>query len=114
MTEGMQWIESSEEVLGKINDTVWKYAETGLKEKRSSQFLIDILRKYGFDAEMNVAAMQTAFIARFGSEGPEIGFLAEYDALPELSQKVAAEKEIEDSCPSSGHGCGHNTLAADI
>ncbi len=114
MTEGMRWIESGEEVLGKINDTVWQYAETGLEEKRSAQFLIDTLREYGFDVESNIAGMPTAFIARFGSEGPEIGFLAEYDALPELSQKVTAEREIDDSCPNSGHGCGHNTLAAAI
>ena len=82
MTEGMRWIESSEEVLGKINDTVWQYAETGLEERRSSRLLIDTLREYGFDVESNIAGMPTAFIARFGSEGPEIGFLAEDDALP--------------------------------
>ena len=114
MTKGMEWIESSEATLGKINDTVWQYAETGLEEIRSSQFLAEVLREHGFTVESDIAGMPTAFIARFGTDGPEIGFLAEYDALPELSQKVSATREKEDANPNSGHGCGHNTLAAAI
>ncbi len=31
--------------------------------------------------------MPTAFKATYGTEKPVIGFLAEYDALPELSQE---------------------------
>ena len=32
--------------------------------------------------------MKTAFVAEYGSGKPVIGFLAEYDALPGLSQKA--------------------------
>ena len=41
--------------------------------------------------------------------GPVIGFSAEYDALPGLSQEIGTEKKaIRDGAP--GHGCGHNLL----
>ena len=36
---------------------------------------------------MGVGGMPTAFKAVYGSGKPVIGFLAEYDALPELSQE---------------------------
>ncbi len=51
--------------------------------------------------------MPTAFVATFGSGEPVLGFLAEYDALPRLSQKAVPRQEplIEGG---SGHGCGHN------
>ena len=62
MTNGMEWIESSEATLGKINDTVWQYAETGLEEIRSSQFLAEVLREHGFTVESDIAGMPTAFI----------------------------------------------------
>ena len=56
MTNGMEWIESSEATLGKINDTVWQYAETGLEEIRSSQFLAEVLREHGFTVESDIAS----------------------------------------------------------
>lgn len=108
------WADRNEALLGEINDTIWKFAETGLMEIRSSKYLISILEQYGFSVERGLAGMDTAFIARYGTEGPEIGFLAEYDALPELSQKVSPVMEQEESCPDSGHGCGHNSLAAAV
>lgn len=112
--ESVCWADRNKGLLAEINDTIWKFAETGLLEKKSSEYLISILEGFGFSVEKGAAGMDTAFIARFGTEGPEIGFLAEYDALPELSQKVSPVMEKEETCPDSGHGCGHNSLAAAI
>lgn len=53
----------------------------------------------------------TAIKATYGSGHPTIGFLAEYDALPGLSQELAAEKKPIEGQPY-GHGCGHNLLGA--
>ena len=57
--------------------------------------------------------MPTAFKAVYGSGKPVIGFLAEYDALPELSQEggCTMRKEAAGDNPD-GHGCGHNLLGA--
>lgn len=51
--------------------------------------------------------MPTAFKASYGNGDPTVGILGEYDALPDLSQKVKAERDpVENDAP--GHGCGHN------
>ena len=51
--------------------------------------------------------MPTAFVASYGSGTPVIGILAEFDALPGLSQDSAA---IKTAVPgkTSAHGCGHH------
>ena len=55
--------------------------------------------------------MPTAFVAEFGSGGPRIGIMGEYDALPGISQKATSTKEaLEAGAP--GHGCGHNLFGA--
>jgi aminobenzoyl-glutamate utilization protein B len=53
--------------------------------------------------------MPTAFVASYGSGSPVIGLLAEYDALPGLSQKTIPDAEpLQEG--AAGHGCGHNLL----
>jgi aminobenzoyl-glutamate utilization protein B len=51
--------------------------------------------------------MPTAFIATYGSGSPVIAILAEYDALPGLSQQAMPEKKTIQG-QDAGHGCGHN------
>ena len=51
--------------------------------------------------------MPTAFVASYGSGKPVIAILAEYDALPGLSQDAVPEKKPVAGI-DAGHGCGHN------
>lgn len=53
--------------------------------------------------------MPTAFVATYGSGKPVIGILAEYDALPGLSQIPTFTKEASPEI-TAGHGCGHSLL----
>lgn len=71
--------------------------EEGYKEYKASKIHTDFLKEKGFEVEMPLAEMDTAFLARFQGRcaGPRIAFLAEYDALPEI-----------------GHACGHNLIGA--
>ncbi len=86
---------------------IWHYAELGYQEQKSSALLQDLLRKAGFQIEQGVAEIPTAFVATYGSGKPVIGILAEFDALPGLSQDtVPYRKPLADG--ASGHGCGHN------
>src|SRR5690606_20608318 len=63
----------------------------------------------GFSVQKQVSGIPTAFVATFGSGKPVIGLLAEYDALPGLSQDtVPYKKEIVGQ--HSGHACGHHLL----
>ena len=59
--------------------------------------LADALREHGFEVEMPLGGLETAFRAtkRGKGAGPTVAVLAEYDALPGI-----------------GHGCGHNLIAA--
>lgn len=95
-----------------INDTVWGYAEAGMKEYKTADFYVDFWNKKGFKVTKGVADMPTAFVAEWGEGTPVVGFLGEFDALPTLSQEAscAVKKPIVEG--AYGHGCGHNSLGA--
>jgi len=101
------WIDRNAETLIRINKNIWSYAETGLQEFKSSRELMDFLKANGFTVEEGVAGMPTAFVASYGSGRPVIGILAEYDALPGLSQGASSERR-ERPGVEAGHGCGHS------
>ena len=86
---------------------IWDYAELGFLEDKSTAALQGLLAQEGFKIDKGVAGMPTAFVATYGSGKPVIGILAEFDALPGLSQQAQPTKSpvVEGG---SGHGCGHN------
>ncbi len=97
--------------LIEISDQIWIFAETALREYRSSAVLADYAEAQGFEVTRGVAGMPTAFTARYGSGSPVIGIMGEYDALPGLSQQASAVKSaLEEG--AAGHGCGHNLFGA--
>ena len=78
-----------------INDFMYNHPELGNEEFKSSKLLMDILKEHGFSVESNIGNQKTSFKGVYDSkkDGPTIGFLCEYDALPDI-----------------GHGCGHNMI----
>jgi aminobenzoyl-glutamate utilization protein B len=86
---------------------IWEYAEVGYKENKSAALHVQNLKAAGFTVETGVAEIPTAFVATYGSGSPVIGILAEYDALPGLSQTVSTEKNTI-AGKNAGHGCGHH------
>jgi len=104
------YLEQNAERFYTISDSIWAYAELGCQEYWSSALLADTLEQDGFEVERGVSGMPTAFVASYGSGKPVIGFLAEFDALPGLSQKagVSRQEAVIEGAP--GHGCGHNTM----
>jgi aminobenzoyl-glutamate utilization protein B len=103
----LSWVDANAATLKRVNENIWSYAETGLEEVRSSKELIDLLKAEGFTVEEAVAGMPTAFVATYGSGRPVIGILAEYDALPGLSQDKVPERREREGV-RAGHGCGHS------
>lgn len=89
---------------------IWDTPELGLGEARSSAALIDVLEKEGFQVTRGVGGEPTAFVATAGSGAPFIGLLAEYDALPGLSQAAGQAKRQAVAEGAPGHGCAHNLL----
>ncbi|MXP26685.1 amidohydrolase [Altererythrobacter indicus] len=94
-----------------IEDTalaIWGFAELGYKETKSSGLLQEKLKAAGFTVTPGIAGEPTAFLASFkNGDGPVIALLAEFDALPGLSQKAGVGTQ-ESLGGISGHGCGHN------
>ena len=89
---------------------IWDTPETALQEKKSAQALVDVLQKEGFKVTWGVGREPTAFVATAGSGAPTIALLAEYDALPGLSQKPGSTTKGAVVENGAGHGCGHNLL----
>ena len=85
------------EKLYEISDYIYNNPELGNQEYKAVEALTRFLKEHGFEIECPYAGMDTAFKATFdsGKEGKNIGYLCEYDALPEI-----------------GHGCGHNMIGA--
>lgn len=104
-------LESAYERYKKIALGIWDYAELGFQEDKSSLLLQNTLKENGFTIEVDVAGMPTAFVATYGSGSPVIAVLAEYDALPGLSQDAAPTRTPMVN-KANGHGCGHHLFAA--
>jgi aminobenzoyl-glutamate utilization protein B len=102
-------VRKREAELKDVNQQIWKFAEVGLDEVRSSALLVEKLKAGGFAVKSGVAGMPTALMASYGSGDPVIAILAEYDALPDLSQKVSPVQEPVEA-GKAGHGCGHSGL----
>ena len=91
----------------KVALQIWDYAEVGYKEVKSSALLQKTLGDAGFAVKAGVADIPTAFVASYGSGNPVIGILAEFDALPGLSQQAVPDK-LPVAGKNAGHGCGHH------
>ncbi|MDG5787452.1 M20 family metallopeptidase [Evansella sp. AB-P1] len=88
-------IESLREEFYRISQFIGHNPELGNEEHKACKTLTEELQKHGFSVETGIVEQPTAFEATFdsGKPGPQIGFMAEYDALPEV-----------------GHACGHNLI----
>ncbi len=87
-----QHIEKIAAPLCEMADTIFDHPEMGFQEYKSSALLCNWLKKNGFNVIHGVCGLDTAFHAVYerGKDGPSIGLLCEYDALP------------------IGHACGHH------
>lgn len=100
-------VEAQREAAIAVASDLFDYAELGYLETRSAARLTEYLRQQGFAIETGVAAMPTAFVATRGEGTPVIGLLAEFDALPGLSQAPVPQRSPV-SPGGSGHACGHH------
>jgi aminobenzoyl-glutamate utilization protein B len=110
-TRVIREVEAQSAQLIDLSDQIWRFAETALKETKSSKLLADYAEQAGFRVTRGVAGLPTALVAEFGQGSPVIGIMGEYDALPGISQKAQPTREaLVEGAP--GHGCGHNMFGA--
>ncbi len=98
------YLDDHRDAIISLSAKIHQNPELGFQEYFAVDQLTAALTKGGFHIEKGIAGLDTAFRAEYQglvasaetlSVLPKIGFLAEYDALPEL-----------------GHGCGHNLIGA--
>ena len=104
------WLDATRGRWEQLALSVWKAAELALREERSSAALADALQREGFKITWGAGGLPTAFVATAGSGAPVVGWLAEYDALPGLSQTAGTATKAPLVQDGPGHGCGHNLL----
>ncbi|MHA7130120.1 amidohydrolase [Algoriphagus namhaensis] len=104
-------LEQKEAFYHDIAMQLWNNPELGYLETESSALLQKTLEDAGFNVEAGVGGMPTAFVASYGSGKPVVGIMAEFDALPGVSQKAVPFREavVEGG---AGHACGHHLFGA--
>ncbi len=100
-------VEAHAAEYGELAQKIWDLAEVGYQETRSSALLQARLSDAGFRVQAGVAGMPTAFVASYGSGEPVIALLAEFDALPGITQDRVPERSPIADKPA-GHACGHH------
>ena len=89
---------SRDEIL-ELSRAIHADPEPAFEEHRAAARVAAAIAGHGYVVEHPAGRLATAVRGRLsgglGPDGPRVGVLAEYDALPGL-----------------GHGCGHNTMAA--
>jgi len=94
-------VEATRDEILDLSHRIHANPEPAFEERQAAAWVAESLARHGFDVEFPAGRLATAVRARRrggradAGDGPRIGILAEYDALPGL-----------------GHGCGHNTMAA--
>lgn len=108
----IEQVDSLQKEIENISMELWRYSEIALRETHSAEFVAKVLEVEGFTLERGVADMPTAFVAEWGSGGPVIGILAEYDALPDIGNDPVPTRQPREDGHAHGQGCGHNLFAA--
>ncbi|MBG9547553.1 M20 family metallopeptidase [Cytobacillus firmus] len=88
-------IDDLQDDFKRISTYIGENPELGHEEYKACKVLTEELKKHGFSVEVGTCGLPTAFTAIYdsGKEGSAIGYMSEYDALPEV-----------------GHACGHNLI----
>lgn len=104
-------LDAKSDFYGGIAKQIWSNPELGYLETKSSELLQKTLVDAGFAVKAGVADIPTAFVAEYGSGKPVIGIMAEFDALPGVSQSASPFKDPVVQ-GGAGHACGHHLFGA--
>jgi amidohydrolase len=92
-------VEAARAEILDLSHRIHAHPEPAFDEVHAAEWVAEAVRAHGYETQHPAGSLATAVRGTItggkGPDGPRIGILAEYDALPGL-----------------GHGCGHNTMAA--
>ena len=109
--EAVEKVEANAKMVQEIVDMLFSFGELGMQEFETQRYLTGILEEHGFEIELGVAGMPSAWTARWtnGTDGPVIALGSDVDGIPQSNQKpgVGYRDPIVSMAP--GHGEGHNS-----
>ena len=109
--EAEQMVHDRAKLAQEIVDHLFSFGELGMQEFETQRYLTGLLEEEGFDIELGVAGMPSAWPATWsnGSGEPVIALGSDVDGIPQSNQKpgVAYRDPILSMAP--GHGEGHNS-----
>jgi aminobenzoyl-glutamate utilization protein B len=102
-------IDSRTKLVQEMVDSIFSFAEPGFQEYRTSEYITAILEENGFEIEMGIAGIPTAWKATWGTGKPVIALGSDIDALLGLSQVPGISETTPLVSGAPGHGEGHNS-----
>ncbi|MEZ4415512.1 MAG: amidohydrolase [Gemmatimonadota bacterium] len=107
--EALQLVEARSKQVQEIVDMLYSFGELGMQEFETQKYLTGLLEQEGFQIQLGVAGMPSAWTARWGSGKPVIALGSDVDGIPQSNQKpgVGYREAIISMAP--GHGEGHNS-----
>jgi amidohydrolase len=87
------WLDENRAPFLAVARAIHAHPELAFAEFKSQEVLTNLLESEGFNVKRSIADLPTSWRASYGTQGPKIAFLSEYDALPQI-----------------GHACGHNLI----
>ncbi|MCA9736193.1 MAG: amidohydrolase, partial [Gemmatimonadetes bacterium] len=107
--EALELVQERSKMVQEIVDMLYSFGELGMQEFETQKYLTGLLEQEGFQIELGVAGMPSAWTARWGSGEPVIALGSDVDGIPQSNQKpgVGYREAIVSMAP--GHGEGHNS-----
>lgn len=103
-------IDNRAKLVQEMVDSIFSFAEPGFQEFETSAYITGILEENGFEIEMGIAGIPTAWTAVWANgDGPTIGLGSDIDALLGLSQLPGTADIQPLVIGAPGHGEGHNS-----
>ena len=109
--EVLGMVEARSKQVQEIVDMLFSFGELGMQEFETQRYLTGILEEAGFDIELGVAGMPSAWTARWssGTGSPVIAMGSDVDGIPQSNQKPGVGYRDPILSMAPGHGEGHNS-----
>jgi aminobenzoyl-glutamate utilization protein B len=109
--EALRMVDARAELVQEIIDHLFSFGELGMQEFETQRYLTGLLEEAGFEIELGVAGMPSAWTARWsnGTGEPVIALGSDVDGIPQSNQKPGVAYRDPILAMAPGHGEGHNS-----
>jgi aminobenzoyl-glutamate utilization protein B len=107
--EALELVAGRAKLVQEIVDHLYSFGELGMQEFETQRYLTELLAEEGFQIELGVAGMPSAWTATWGSGKPFIALGSDVDGIPQSNQKPGVGYRDAMVAMAPGHGEGHNS-----